>query len=262
MNRIKKITFFLNKYKMVVITKETWRKNGVEVIVDKNGTKWLNEKHRGENLKHSSFRVITRKYLLKYRKQRPEFVNCSDFQPCRKLLHEKLAVAVITDCRTAESCKFKRKLGFNLHDVFNTKGQTILELIKDKFEGEKMQTQYYVLGYRIDLYFHDHKLAIEVDEFVHCDRNNDDERREEIEEELDCKFIQINLDEENFNNSKAINEIHRHIAKSTKKLTEKSTKKSLFDRISRRLLQLEFEKNHSMKSKCLQFIVKKIMPSL
>ena len=43
---------------MVVITKETWRKNGVEVIVDKNGAKWLNEKHRGENLKHSSFELL------------------------------------------------------------------------------------------------------------------------------------------------------------------------------------------------------------
>ena len=32
------------------------------------------------------------------------------------------------------------------------------------FEGENMQTQYNVLGYRIDLYFHDYKLAIEIDE--------------------------------------------------------------------------------------------------
>ena len=28
----------------------------------------------------------------------------------------------------------------------------------DAFEGENMQTQYSVLGYRIDLYFHDYKL--------------------------------------------------------------------------------------------------------
>ena len=34
-----------------------------------------------------------------------------------------------------------------------------------------MQTQYSVLGYRIDLYFHKHKLAIKVDELAHADRN-------------------------------------------------------------------------------------------
>ena len=48
----------------------------------------------------------------------------------------------------------KKKLGFRLYDVINTKEQTVLELIKNAFEGENMQTQYSVLGYRINLYFH------------------------------------------------------------------------------------------------------------
>ena len=54
----------------------------------------------------------------------------------------------------------KKKLVFRLHDVINTKEQTVLELIKDAFEGEDMQTQYSFLGYRIDLYFHKHKLKL------------------------------------------------------------------------------------------------------
>ena len=37
----------------------------------------------------------------------------------------------------------------------------------DAFEGENVQTQYSVLGYRIDLHFHDYKLAVEVDEKGH-----------------------------------------------------------------------------------------------
>ena len=73
-------------------------------------------------------------------------------------------------CRTPESCKFKRNLGLKLHDVINCKE---LESIKDGFEGEHMQTQYTVIGYRIDLYFHEYKLAIEVDELGHNDRNID-----------------------------------------------------------------------------------------
>ena len=64
-----------------------------------------------------------------------------------------------------------------------------------------MQTQYSVLGYRIDLYFHKYKLAIEVDELGHADRNLSDEikRQKALEKELDCVFIRINSDEENFN---------------------------------------------------------------
>ena len=46
-----------------------------------------------------------------------------------------------------------------------------------------MQTQYSVLGYRTDLYFHEYKLAIEVDELGHNNRNinNEIERQKEIE---------------------------------------------------------------------------------
>ena len=48
------------------------------------------------------------------------------------------------DCRTDESCNLKRKLGFNLRDVINTKEQTVLTSKKDAFEGEDIQTQYSV----------------------------------------------------------------------------------------------------------------------
>ena len=93
------------------------------------------------------------------------------------------------------------QLGSRLHNVIYTKEQTVLESIKNAFEGEDMQTQYSVLGYRIDLYFHKHKLAIEVDELGHADRNfsNETERQKALEKKLDCMFIRINPDEENFN---------------------------------------------------------------
>ena len=45
------------------------------------------------------------------------------------------------DRRTNESCNLKRNLGFNLHDVINTKEQSVLKSIKDTFDGEDMQTQ-------------------------------------------------------------------------------------------------------------------------
>ena len=58
------------------------------------------------------------------------------------------------DCRTDKSSSLKKKLGFELPDLINTKEQTIINLIKYIFEGENIQTQHSVLGYRIDLYFH------------------------------------------------------------------------------------------------------------
>ena len=44
------------------------------------------------------------------------------------------------DCRTYESCNLKRNLELTLHDVINTKEQTVINSIKEAFEGEVMQT--------------------------------------------------------------------------------------------------------------------------
>ena len=134
----------------------------------------------------------------------------------------------------------------------------------DAFEGEKMENQYSVLGYKIDHYFPDYKLTIEVDEKGHKDRNIDHEikRQKAIEKELSCQFIRINPDEENFNILKAINEIYRHIEKSTKKSPKKSTKESFKDELLKRLLILEFKKDNSIKSKPLKYTVKNILRTI
>ena len=125
-----------------------------------------------------------------------------------------------------------------MHDVINTKEQTVICTIKDAFEGENMQTQYGVLSYRIDLYFHKYKLAVEVDELGHADRNINDEieRQRALERKLNCVFIRINPDEPGFNIFREINKMHRHI----NQLTKQQTKKTVIDNISNELLKLEF----------------------
>ena len=107
--------------------------------------------------------------------------------------------------------------------------------------------------YGIDLYFDEYKLAIDVDELGDNDRNigYKIQRQKALESELNCAFIRINPDEKDFNIFKEINKIHRHIKKS-----------SLIGKISKRLLELEFKSNHSIKSKCLKWVVKKILPTL
>ena len=131
------------------------------------------------------------------------------------------------ECRTDKSCSFKKNLGFKLHDVINTKEQKITNSIEDAYEGENMQTQYSVSGYSIDLYFHEYKLAIEVDELGHADRNinNEIERQKALEKELNCVFIRINPDEKDFNIFKEINKIYRHITQSKKRKQNKRIRK-------------------------------------
>ena len=59
-----------------------------------------------------------------------------------------------------------------------------------------------------------------------------------------CVFIRINPDEKDFSIFKPINEIYRHI--------KKSSEKSLIDKISKRLLELEFKSNHTIITKELK----------
>ena len=191
---------------MANITRETYEANGIEVIADKLGKLWLNERHVEKKLGYKNLHALTNQYPKKYKKQRSE-LNESTNQPNRRFIHVDLALKVIMNSRTDESCKFKRNLGFTLHDVINTKKQTVINSIKDAFEGENMQTQYTVLGYRTDLYFHKYKLAIEVDELGHNDRNADYETQIQraLERELNCVFIKINPDAADFNIFKEIN---------------------------------------------------------
>ena len=71
--------------------------------------------------------------------------------------------------------------------------------------------------------------------------------------------IRTNHDAADFDMNKLINQIYKLIAESITKQTKVSTKKSLIDDLSKRLLQLEFKSNYSIKSNCLQWVVKNIL---
>ena len=69
-------------------------------------------------------------------------------------------------------------------------------------------------------------------------------------ESHEITIIRTNPDAADFDMNRLINQIYTHI---------KSTKKSLIDNLSKRLLELEFKSNHSIKSKCLKWIVKNVL---
>ena len=73
-------------------------------------------------------------------------------------------------------------------------------------------------------------------------------------------FIRINPTKPGFDDYEEFGRVSAYISESIKKQSEKSTKKLLLTELSKRLLELEFKSNHSIKSKYLKLIVKKILP--
>ena len=115
------------------------------------------------------------------------------------------------DCRAPIAMDFIFNLGFGRHGIIMTKEQSVLTKVMKIFSGEEIVLQHSVLSYRIDLYFTKYKLAIEVDERNHCDRNEDEEeeREKKIKDKFGCEFIRINRDEEKFDVFDSMNEIQR-----------------------------------------------------
>ena len=69
-----------------------------------------------------------------------------------------------------------------------TQEQSVLSKIKIMFSAEEILLQHNVLGYKIDAYFRKYKLAIEIDELGHKNRDIDYEirRQKALEKDLDC----------------------------------------------------------------------------
>ena len=138
------------------------------------------------------------------------------------------------DCRTTPAVRFRTKLGFSQHDPIMTQEQSILSKIVTLFSAEEIILQHNVSSYRTDAYFPKHKLAIEVDEQGHNDRDIDYEirRQKALEKELGCEFVRINPAKEGFNIFIEIGRIQNYIAMSIKS----STKKTLIGELSKKLL--------------------------
>ena len=157
--------------------------------------------------------------------------------------------------------EFKKKLGLDLNVVTCDK-QDIISALQFAFEGEIILTQDCIKNKRIDAYFSKYKLGIEVDEYDHEGRKFEDEQsRQLMIESHGITIIRTNPDAADFDMNRLINQIYTHIIESTKKQTKRSTKKSLIDDLSKRLLELKFKSNHSIKSKCLKRIIKNILPN-
>ena len=180
--------------------------------------------------------------------------------------------------KTVKAAEVKTNLGFNQVDPIMSKQESISLRLKKTFSGEEIIEDFSALNYLIDFYFPKYKLAVEIDELSHADRDSvkEKKRQTEIAEYLDCKFIWINPDKKDFSAYNGHGEIYKYFDKFKKRETKglkkeneklrkeneelREDKESFIDKISKPLLELEFEKHISVKSKCLKWIVKKILP--
>ena len=186
------------------------------------------KKNIEKKLGHSNLTMTAAKYSGDdRRKKRKELQDCDNFQPTRIFLREDLGIQVIMDCRTVQATKFRKELGFNQHDPIMTQEQSVLTKLDTYFKTEEKIFQHYVLGYRIDMYITEYKLAIEVDELGHCTRDlkSEIERHKRIEEESSCKFIRIDPSRKTFDIVDEFSRIKYYLVKSTNKATKKKKKK-------------------------------------
>ena len=122
----------------------------------------------------------TSKKIKEYKRSLQELTKCPMDDSKIKYVRSDLIEGIVKNCRGVKKCKngtnrkkkekqrenFRILLGFKENDIYLTKEQSV-----EVFEEENMQTEYSVYN----LYFHDHKLAVEIDEKGHKDRNVNDE---------------------------------------------------------------------------------------
>ena len=121
-----------------------------------------------------------------------------------------------------------------------------------------MITQYSIKTKKLDAYIPEYKIGIKIDEYNHGYWNfNYEESRTKMIENHEISLIRTNPDDPNFDIKNLIVQIRICI----KEAIKKQTKKSLIDDLSKRLLELEFKSNYSIKSKCLKQVVKNVLPN-
>ena len=103
-------------------------------------------------------------------------------------------------------------------DVVTCDEQDIISVLQVAFEREIILTQYCIEKKRIDAYFSDHNLGIEIDEYNHESRNFHCEKsRQLMIEGHGITIIRTNPDAADVDMNRLRNQIYTEIIKSTKK---------------------------------------------
>ena len=176
-------------YKVLKIIAETYAKNCIHNMINKEKILWLRNKDLGGKLSVENIydlidkeikgrfetRNLTNEQTKEYKRHGSKLIDGEKFMYTR----EDIIMLIIMHCRvsTPEPNEFKTRLGFNQHDLIMTKEKSVLTKIMKLFLAEGILLQHSVLSYQIGLYFSKHRLATEIYEKVHDDRNIDYETK-------------------------------------------------------------------------------------
>ena len=224
---------------MTQISKEGYEICEVE-ITDKERHFRVNRKYLEVESDVTNWEQIFDKCDPEKQKYRQELTPNAEYQRCTVFVRNNLVKRKIKSCRKSSKrfLEFKKKLGLD-PNVVTCDEQDIISALQVAFEGEIILTQYCIANQSLDAYFSEYKLEIEIDEYGHESRNSNYEKsRQLMIESHGITIIRTNPDTADFDMNRLINEIYKHIIKSTKKQAKISTKKSLTDNLSKRLLEL------------------------
>ena len=232
-------------YKMVDISAKAWNKAGVPVIKlyendDVNKTHLLlrcisdvAKRSDGKNIYDLIDKEIKEKYgvnkmsgLTKQQTRKYKIDRAILFKGSKHSMyvHEDIAITIIMQTRLSDpkTIKFRSDFGFNQINLILNKEQSVVILLLKAFSTEKIKLQHKALEnerVRTDMYFFEHKFAVEIDKKGHIDRYQNEENKQQtkIETYSDCKFFhKINPDAEGFDIFLEIGKIRNYIAQSDK----------------------------------------------
>ena len=114
------------------------------------------------------------------------------------------------------------------------------EHYKEKRQTDKNGCKYIL--FKIDVYFSEYILVVEIDEKGHTDRDLifEEKRQERLEKKLGCKFIRINTRKECYDADYEVSKIQTFISKFKERQLKKSNKKlkELEDKIKKLTSQI------------------------
>ena len=137
-------------------------------------------------------------------------------QPDEYYLNEEGIRELVLKSKQPKAADSVEHLGINVHKhKYTSKENDSIEIIMKTFHGEKMERQFKIGNYRIDLYLPEHKIAVECDEFDHIGRDINYEifRQKFIEEQLQCTSVRYNPDDKDFDMALVLNKIYCTIIK-------------------------------------------------
>jgi len=142
-----------------------------------------------------------------------------NLQPHSVFIDQNAVGQIILKSNKPNSIDFAKSLGININQKITRKEVDIvyeLDLFCESAGIKSKHNKSYIDDnnrYHIDYYLPEHKIAIEIDENNHSDRDPKYEkaRQKYLSEKLGCSFIRCNPDDPKFTISGLIGRIHKAI---------------------------------------------------